>query len=130
MRSQNVIPSLFLDFMQMQQFAKDPMVFAEGKGIRLTDVDGKSYIDGLSGVFTASLGHGNEAVIEAMSEQLKRLAFAPPLELDEGAVGAPPQLVADRAKRMLGDVEAEALLLHSQQVGLLELAVGNRRVVA
>src|SRR5256885_6748606 len=75
MRSQNVIPSLFLDFMQMQQFAKNPLVFAEGKGIRLTDSEGKRYIDGLSGVFVTSLGHGNKPVIEAMSEQLKRLAF-------------------------------------------------------
>ncbi len=71
MRSQNVIPSLFLDFMQMQEFAKNPMVFAEGKGIRITDVAGKSYIDGLSGVFVTSLGHGNQAVIAAMTEQLK-----------------------------------------------------------
>jgi adenosylmethionine-8-amino-7-oxononanoate aminotransferase len=79
MKSQNVIPSLFLDFMQMQQFAKNPLVFAEGKGIRLTDSEGKRYIDGLSGVFVTSLGHGNKPVIDAMSEQLKRLAFAPPL---------------------------------------------------
>src|SRR5215467_9906424 len=79
MRSRNVIPSLFLDFMQMQQFAKNPLVFAEGKGIRLTDSEGKRYIDGLSGVFVTSLGHGNRPVIDAMAEQLKRLAFAPPL---------------------------------------------------
>src|SRR5438105_3897928 len=42
------------------------------------------------------------------------LALAPPLELRERGVGAAPQLVADRAERMLGDVEAEALLLHPQ----------------
>src|SRR5258708_17465052 len=79
MRSQNVIPSRFLDFMQLQQFAKNPLVFAEGKGIRLPDSEGKRYIDGLSGVFVTSLGEGNKPGIEAMSEQLKRLAFAPPL---------------------------------------------------
>jgi adenosylmethionine-8-amino-7-oxononanoate aminotransferase len=84
MRSQNVIPSLFLDFMQMQQFAKNPLVFAEGKGIRLTDSEGKSYIDGLSGVFVTSLGHGNQPVIDAMTDQLKRLAFAPPLHSTTG----------------------------------------------
>src|SRR6476659_5513938 len=49
------------------------------------------------------------------------LALAPPLELQERAVGAPPQLVADGAERMLGDVEAKALLLHPQQLALLEL---------
>ena len=79
MRSQNVIPSLFLDFMQMQEFAKDPLVFVGGEGIRLTTPTGKKYIDGLSGVFVTSLGHGNLPVIEAMTAQLQRLAFAPPL---------------------------------------------------
>ena len=84
MRSQNVIPSLFLDFMQMQQFAKNPLVFTEGKGIHLVDATGKRYIDGLSGVFVTSLGHGNQAIIDAMSAQLKQLAFAPPLHSTTG----------------------------------------------
>ena len=84
MKSRNVIPSIFLDFMQMQQFAKNPLIFTEGRGIRLTDSEGKTYIDGLSGVFVTSLGHGNTAIIEAMSEQLKKLAFAPPLHSTNG----------------------------------------------
>jgi adenosylmethionine-8-amino-7-oxononanoate aminotransferase len=79
MRAQNVIPSLFLDIMQMQQFAKNPLVISGGEGIYLTDIEGNRYIDGLSGVFVTSLGHGNALVIDAMAEQLKRLAFAPPL---------------------------------------------------
>jgi adenosylmethionine-8-amino-7-oxononanoate aminotransferase len=79
MRNANVIPSLFLDFMQMQAFAKSPLIFVEGKGSRLTTADGRQFIDGLSGVFVTSLGQGNRPVIEAMTEQLNRLAFAPPL---------------------------------------------------
>jgi adenosylmethionine-8-amino-7-oxononanoate aminotransferase len=73
------IPSLFLDFMQMREFAKDPLVFVGGEGIRLTDTTGRRFIDGLSGVFVASLGHGNMPVIEAMTAQARQLAFAPPL---------------------------------------------------
>ena len=79
MRNANVIPSLFLDFMQMQEFAKAPLVFVEGRGNRLVTADGRQFIDGLSGVFVTSLGQGNRSVIEAITEQLKRLAFAPPL---------------------------------------------------
>ena len=37
------------------------------------------YIDGLAGVFTVSLGHGNRAIIDAVTEQLNTIAFAPPL---------------------------------------------------
>jgi len=75
----NVIPSLFLDFMQMQEFAKAPMVFVEGHGIHLKTADGRTFLDGLSGVFTTSIGHGNGQVIEAITRQLQYIAFAPPL---------------------------------------------------
>ena len=80
MRSHNIVPSLFLDFMQMQEFARQPLVFAKGDGIAPDRQPRASeYIDGLSGVFVASVGHDNRAVIEAITEQLNRLAFAPPL---------------------------------------------------
>ena len=73
------VSRLVLDFMQMQEFAQDPFVIAEGDGIRVRTTDGREFIDGLSGVFTVSLGHGNRPIIDAMTAQLNRLAFAPPL---------------------------------------------------
>ncbi len=73
------VSRLVLDFMQMQEFARDPFVIAEGDGIRVRTTDGRELIDGLSGVFTVSLGHGNRRIIDAMTEQLNKLAFAPPL---------------------------------------------------
>lgn len=76
---ENVIPSLFLDFMQMQEFAKAPMVFVEARGIQLKTADGRTFLDGLSGVFTTSVGHGNDRVTEAITRQLQHIAFAPPL---------------------------------------------------
>ncbi len=75
----NPLEHIVLDFMQMQEFARDPFVIDHGEGIRVTDSQGKRYIDGLSGVFVASLGYGNRAVIDAMTEQLQRLHFALPL---------------------------------------------------
>ncbi|HYM68261.1 MAG TPA: aspartate aminotransferase family protein [bacterium] len=79
MEIRETVPHLFLDFMQMREFAKDPLVFVGGEGVRLTDTAGRTYIDGLSGVFVMSLGHGNLPVIEAMTAQAQQLAFAPPL---------------------------------------------------
>jgi adenosylmethionine-8-amino-7-oxononanoate aminotransferase len=73
------VERIVLDFMQMRSFAQNPFVFESGEGIRLTDVDGREYIDGLSGVFVNSLGFGNRAVIDAMTAQLEKLHFAPPL---------------------------------------------------
>ncbi len=69
---------LMVDFTQMKAFAADPLVLDHGDGIRVTDDQGRTYIDGLSGVFTNSLGHGNETVIDAMSRQARKLAFGAP----------------------------------------------------
>src|SRR5436190_10468206 len=57
------------------------------------------------------------------------LAVAAALDVGERAVGLAAQLVADRVQRVLGDVEAERVLLQSQQLGLLELLAGDLRVL-
>lgn len=76
---QDLTEHLVLDFMQMREFARDPFVISHGEGIRIVDEDGKTYIDGLSGVFVVSLGYNNRAIIDAMVSQLSTLQFAPPL---------------------------------------------------
>lgn len=67
-----------VDFMQMKAFARDPLVLTDGDGIRVIDRDGRPYIDGLSGTFCASLGHGNAGLADAGAAQLRRLAMAAP----------------------------------------------------
>jgi adenosylmethionine-8-amino-7-oxononanoate aminotransferase len=69
---------VMVDFTQMKAFSEDPLILAEGDGIRVRDVDGRSYIDGLSGTFCMSLGHGNARIVEAATKQLSRLALAAP----------------------------------------------------
>ena len=68
-----------LDFVQMKAFSEDPLILSEGDGLRVRDIEGREYIDGLSGVYCVNLGHGREEIIEAMSAQLRRLAFASPI---------------------------------------------------
>ena len=75
----DTIKHMFLDFMQMQEFAKHPIIMEKARGIWYEDVNGKKYIDGLSGVFVVNVGHGNRRVIEAMKKQLDEITFAPPL---------------------------------------------------
>ena len=70
---------IFVDFVQMKSFGDDPLVLAEGDGIYVTDVNGKRYIDGLSGVMTCNLGYKNRPIIDAISEQLGRLHFSMPM---------------------------------------------------
>ena len=70
---------LMVDFVQMKAFGEDPLILAEGRGIRVRDDQGRWYVDGLSGVFVSALGHGNQPVIEAATRQLQTLAFHAPL---------------------------------------------------
>lgn len=69
---------LMVDFNQMKAFVDDPLVLDCGEGIRVTDTTGRTYIDGLSGVFTSNLGHANAEIVDAVTAQLGRLAFGAP----------------------------------------------------
>jgi adenosylmethionine-8-amino-7-oxononanoate aminotransferase len=69
---------VMIDFLPMKDFAENPLILTEGRGIYVTDVDGRRYIDGLSGTFCVNLGHGNRRLAEAASRQIERLALACP----------------------------------------------------
>lgn len=73
------IRRIILDLRQMKSFCEKPLIVSEAKGIYLTDIDGKRYIDGISGIYTANVGHGNGYVIDAMKRQMDRVSFVAPL---------------------------------------------------
>jgi adenosylmethionine-8-amino-7-oxononanoate aminotransferase len=73
-----LLQHVLIDLVQMQEFEQHPLVLARGDGARVWDVDGREYLDALSGVFVVNVGHGNRRVIEAMTRQLERLTFAAP----------------------------------------------------
>lgn len=53
-------------------------VAVRGEGIYLWDSDGKRYIDGAAGSSSvANIGHGVSEVIDAMTEQAKKIAYVP-----------------------------------------------------
>ena len=64
---------------QMAQWSRDPLLVSHADGVYYRDIDGKRYLDGISGIYVASVGHGNRRVIDAVREQLERLSFSPPM---------------------------------------------------
>jgi 4-aminobutyrate---pyruvate transaminase len=52
-----------------------PVVFERGKGVRIYDENGKDYIEGMSGLWCTALGWGEEALVEAAAEQMRKLSF-------------------------------------------------------
>src|SRR5438094_2026353 len=62
---------------QMAEWSKQPLVMARADGVHYWDVNGKRYLDGISGIYVVSVGHNNRRVIEALHRQLDTLAFSP-----------------------------------------------------
>jgi adenosylmethionine-8-amino-7-oxononanoate aminotransferase len=51
-------------------------VWVRGEGAMLIDADGGRYIDGLSGLWNNTAGHGRRELIEAATRQMEQLAYA------------------------------------------------------
>ncbi|MFW0796080.1 aspartate aminotransferase family protein [Gordonia sp. CPCC 205515] len=54
-----------------------PPVITRGEGVRIFDDQGRSYLDGLAGLFVVQAGHGRTELAEAAAKQAKELAFFP-----------------------------------------------------
>ncbi|MFI8567908.1 aspartate aminotransferase family protein [Rhodococcus sp. NPDC078407] len=54
-----------------------PPIITRGESSTIWDSNGKSYIDGLSGLFVVQVGHGRDELAEAAAKQAKELAFFP-----------------------------------------------------
>lgn len=61
---------------QLDADQAQPVVYARGQGSVLWNVDGRRYLDGLSGLWNVNVGHGRRELAEAGAAQLATLAFA------------------------------------------------------
>ncbi|MDR1542664.1 MAG: aspartate aminotransferase family protein [Clostridiales bacterium] len=53
----------------MNTYGRFSIVLESGAGCRVTDSEGKTYLDFVAGIAVNSLGHGNEKLVKAISEQ-------------------------------------------------------------
>src|SRR5215218_9955547 len=75
-----------------------PPIITRGEGVTIWDDKGKSYIDGLSGLFVVQVGHGRKELAEAAAKQAEKLSFFPlwsyatptAIELSERIAGYAP----------------------------------------
>jgi adenosylmethionine-8-amino-7-oxononanoate aminotransferase len=73
-----------------------------GEGCWLVDAEGRRYLDGCSGAFVASLGHGNAEIADAMADQARRLAYVNGTAFTHDAVES---LAAELAATLPGDLD-------------------------
>lgn len=54
-------------------YARQPVSFVEGKNARLTDSEGKEYIDFAAGIAVCSVGHANDRLSKAICDQISKV---------------------------------------------------------
>src|SRR5437870_13133580 len=57
----------------LQTYRRNPVTFVRGEGVRLWDAEGREYLDLLSGIGVAALGHAHPALTRAIAEQAQTL---------------------------------------------------------
>ena len=63
-----------------------PLIAVEGKGIRITDSDGNSWIDVNGGYVSVNVGYGRTEIADAAYEQMRSLAYFPQTSTTPAAV--------------------------------------------
>ncbi len=84
-------------FPSCANYYEEPIALDSGKGARLKDLDGKTYLDFFGGILTVSLGQAHEGVNRALHAQIDRLGHTstlypnlPIVELAEKLVSLAP----------------------------------------
>jgi acetylornithine/N-succinyldiaminopimelate aminotransferase len=67
----------------MPNYGVPPLAISRGQGCRVTDADGREYLDLIAGIAVSSLGHAHPAVVEAVSRQVAEVAHTSNLFLHE-----------------------------------------------
>ncbi|HEV3061657.1 MAG TPA: acetylornithine/succinylornithine family transaminase [Vicinamibacterales bacterium] len=57
----------------LQTYKRNSITLVRGQGVRLYDAEGREYLDLLSGIGVASLGHGHPALSRAIADQAQTL---------------------------------------------------------
>ena len=71
------VENLMLHFTPYSEDWSKLPVIVSGEGSYVTDDKGRTYIDGLAGLFTTQVGHGRAELAEVAAAQMKELGFFP-----------------------------------------------------
>jgi acetylornithine aminotransferase len=69
----------------LNTYARPPLLFTHGKGLKLTDSSGREYLDFTAGIAVTALGHSDEGVNKVMAEQAAKISHASNIYWNEHA---------------------------------------------
>ena len=93
---------MFVGMTNASQLAEEggPLVMKSAEGVYVTAMDGKKYIDGISGMYFRNAGHGREEIAKAVYDQLASIS----MNVYAGATPATIQLAVKLAEITPGDL--------------------------
>jgi acetylornithine aminotransferase len=111
-------------------YGKPSIALVKGKGIVVTDADGKSYLDFLGGIATSILGHAHPAIVKAVTRQVSTLSHVSNFYAHPNSIALAEKLIS-----MTGDKGAKVFFCQSgaeaNEAALkLSRRTGKVRVVA
>jgi len=111
-------------------YGKPSIALVKGKGILVTDADGKTYMDFLGGIATSILGHAHPAIVKAVTKQIATLSHVSNFYAHPNAIS-----LAEKLTAMTGDKNAKVFFCQSgaeaNEAALkLSRRTGKVRVVA
>lgn len=68
---------LWMPFTQSPSFIDDdgPRILVQGDGVRVTDIEGHTYLDGIGAMEACAVGHRRQELIDAALAQYQQLEF-------------------------------------------------------
>ncbi len=57
----------------MNTYGRVPIALSHGQGVRVWDINGKSYLDGLGGIAVNTLGHNHPKLVPALQDQVSKI---------------------------------------------------------
>ena len=89
-------------------YGSPSITLVKGKGILVTDADGKIYMDFLGGIATNILGHAHPAIVKAVTKQVSTLSHVSNFYAHPNAIELAEELIA-----MTGDKSAKVFFCQS-----------------
>ncbi len=77
----NNLESFWMPFTANRQFKAHPRLLASAKGMYYTSIEGKEILDGTAGLWCCNAGHSPSRVVEAVSQQVAELDYAPAFQM-------------------------------------------------
>jgi adenosylmethionine-8-amino-7-oxononanoate aminotransferase len=109
---------LWLGYMDMPSFLANPITIVDSYDCMIIDDQGKEYVDLSSGIRNVILGYSEQRIIDAVTEQMKRVAF-----VKGSSFGNEPALELAQEIKSIANVSNPRMLFHNSGTEAVEASI-------